>query len=196
MGCGASATPSQDVDNPAAKPQAALPAAKPQAALSALKLATTPDNWTGLLGPELVLGKGQTDALAKLTNADCVGLFFGAGWCEISSGSNGFLQRLAAIYRALDQAGKKFEVVYCSMDKTPQDFACAFEPMPWLGIKPLDCDSKGSCQGKCPQQVRQKFGVTTVPMLVLLDSKGDLVSTDGRRLVVEDPEGKRETRDG
>lgn len=76
-------------------------------------------------------------------------------------------------YRSIKSAGKAFEIVFVSSDKTQEQFADYFSQMPWLAIPFALRDLKTA--------LGQMFQVQGIPALILLDgATGQLISKDGR----------------
>ena len=93
-----------------------------------------------------------------------------AHWCPPC---RGFTPKLAEAYRNIKSAGKAFEIVFVSSDKSELQFADYFREMPWLAMPYALRDLKTG--------LSQMFGVTGIPALILLDgATGDLISKDGR----------------
>lgn len=112
-----------------------------------------------------------------------VGLFFSADWCPPCAA---FTPLLSALYKKLqprDSSDSPFEVVLVSRCKTKEDTEKYFSTMPWTAMAHLDS------MGQRGQDLMTKFGVATIPALVLLDGLGTVVCGDGRRRLVNDPTG-------
>jgi len=82
----------------------------------------------------------------------------------------GFTPQLAKRY--LTQEDKDIEVVFVSSDKNDDDFNRYFGTMPWLAL-PFSDQARKEALG-------QKFGVRGIPTLVVLDNKGNTLTTEGR----------------
>jgi len=68
---------------------------------------------------------------ARLADAEVVGVYFSAHWCPPC---RQFTPILAKMYTEMRAAGKKFEVVFVSADKSESDFDMYFGEMPWLAL--------------------------------------------------------------
>ena len=64
------------------------------------------------------------------------------------------------------------EVIFVSQDGNNDAFERNFAEMPWLAV-PKDDEQR-------IQNLKQKFGVSGIPTLVVLDKKGDVVTHEGR----------------
>jgi len=129
-----------------------------------------------LLGANVVDGKGQKVSVKSISDSkQVVGIYFSAHWCPPC---RGFTPQLAVFYEDLKQAnGDQFEVVFVSSDRDPQSWKEYFSEMPWLALPFEDRDLK--------TKLSEKFGVTGIPMLIVLDAKtANVITTDGRRKVM------------
>jgi hypothetical protein len=80
-----------------------------------------------------------------------------------------------------------FQVILISRCKTKQDTQNFFGCMPWTALPHIDS------MGTHGQSLMTKFGITSIPALVLLDGNGSVVCLDGRTRITEDPAGKTVT---
>jgi nucleoredoxin len=106
-----------------------------------------------------------------------VGLYFSAHWCPPC---RGFTPELVKKYEAIKAAGKNFEIVFVSSDRSDKDFQEYFAEMPWLALKYADRNLKN--------ELSKAFGVSGIPSLVLLDSDFSVITKNGRAAVMRDVE--------
>jgi nucleoredoxin len=134
-----------------------------------------------LLGSELVDAAGSKHATSsKLADCDAVAIYFSAHWCPPC---RGFTPKLADIYKGLKASGKKFEVVFASSDSDQAAFDSYLGEMPWLALPYSARQEK--------EALSKKFKVSGIPTLVIVDGKtGELITTDGRSAITEDPTGE------
>eukprot|EP00326_Haptolina_ericina_P001319 CAMPEP_0181225742 /NCGR_PEP_ID=MMETSP1096-20121128/31868_1 /TAXON_ID=156174 ORGANISM="Chrysochromulina ericina, Strain CCMP281" /NCGR_SAMPLE_ID=MMETSP1096 /ASSEMBLY_ACC=CAM_ASM_000453 /LENGTH=427 /DNA_ID=CAMNT_0023319003 /DNA_START=53 /DNA_END=1336 /DNA_ORIENTATION=+ len=130
-----------------------------------------------LLGPTLVSSKGTVPTAEALAGRS-IALYFSAHWCPPC---RGFTPRLADAYKKHLQ-GKGLEIIFISSDRDEGAFRSYFAEQPWLALPFGDRTRKG--------KLGQKYGVSGIPALILIDGAGKLVSADGRGKVMEDPTGK------
>ncbi|XP_025108119.1 tryparedoxin-like [Pomacea canaliculata] len=128
---------------------------------------------------ETVLGKnGPVDVDSFAEEGYVVGLYFSAHWCPPC---RSFTPKLVECYKACREAGKKFEVVFLSLDRDQKSFDEYYGEMPWLTVG-FGSDVKTS--------LSQKYSVCSIPTLILVDgATGETISTDGRNKVASDPSG-------
>merc|ERR1719164_224026 len=116
-----------------------------------------------------------SDALA----GKVVGIYFSAHWCPPC---RGFTPALAKTYETYKAKGLDFEIVFASSDKDEKAFGEYFGEMPWLSLPFADRERK--------EKLSSKFKVRGIPTLVILDTDGTTITTDGRSAVSEDPTGE------
>jgi len=132
---------------------------------------------TQLLGDKLLSSAGECSTSDAL-RGKVVGIYFSAHWCPPC---RGFTPKLAEVYKGLKAKGKPFEIVFVSSDRDEESFAEYFGEQPWLALPYAEREKKGS--------LSKKYKVSGIPTLVIVDEEGGTISTDGRSVVMEDPEG-------
>ena len=130
-----------------------------------------------LLGPTIVTSSGTVPTEEVLAGKN-VALYFSAHWCPPC---RGFTPKLAAAYKSHLKA-KDLEIIFISSDRDESAFRSYFAEQPWLALPFADRTRKVA--------LGEKFKVTGIPSLILLDANGKLVSADGRGMVMSDPTGK------
>ncbi|KAH8056012.1 hypothetical protein JL722_7839 [Aureococcus anophagefferens] len=130
-------------------------------------------------GPELRSGADTKPTSQVLGGKAVVGLYFSAHWCPPC---RGFTPKLAALYEALVAAGESFEVVFVSSDRDDAQFDEYYGAHPWAAVPFANRDAKAA--------LSRKFKVQGIPTFVLVDGEtGELITADGRDVVLEDPSG-------
>jgi thiol-disulfide isomerase/thioredoxin len=104
-----------------------------------------------------------------------VGIYFSAHWCPPC---RAFTAQLAAKYRELVGAGKNFDIVFVSSDKSEQEMKDYFGQMPWKAL-PFSSSKK--------QELVSKYNGSSLPTLVLLDHLGNTITLDGTSVVMSRP---------
>ena len=100
-----------------------------------------------------------------------IGIFFSARWC---GPCRHFTPQLVEEYKKLKSQG--FEIVFASSDKERSVCKGYFDDMgDWLTLPYDNRDLKS--------KLSEKYKVQRIPKLVILDNKGELVTTEGRLLV-------------
>lgn len=133
---------------------------------------------------ELVRGKlvnnaGEAKDFDGDVKGTVFGLYFSAHWC---GPCRSFTPQLCKTYNKVNEQEKRFEIIFCSSDRTEQDFQEYFGTMPWLAM-PFNDDRK--------KALSRHFDVSGIPTLVLVEGDAKTVITkNGRGPVMEDPEGK------
>jgi len=134
----------------------------------------------GLLGAELHGKGGNVQTADALADADAVGIYFSAHWCPPC---RGFTPKLAEIYNDMKAAGKKFEIVFASSDRDQTAFDEYYAEMPWLALPYSDRATKDA--------LSKKFKVQGIPTFVIVGKDGEVITTDGRSAVMDDPKGDK-----
>ena len=125
-----------------------------------------------LFGQELRNAKGEKVAVDKL-DGKLVGIYFAAYRCPPC---RVFTPRLVEFHKAVTGAGKPFEIVFVSSDlgeKAMMSYM-QYAGMPWLAVP------YGSPK---VAELKRKFGVRGVPALIIVNAKGETVSTSARNEV-------------
>jgi len=105
-----------------------------------------------------------------------IGLYFSAHWCPPC---RGFTPLLAEKYRTLIQEGKPFEIIFISSDRDEASAAEYFKGMPWLMLAFSHRDMK--------QSLSSLFEVSGIPTLILIDSEGVTITSEGREAIMNVP---------
>lgn len=134
----------------------------------------------GIIGSEFLAGTGTCGLAEVMKASDFVGIYFGAHWappCRL------FTPQLKDFYNKIngDGSAMKFEVVFCSNDGKDDAFLRNYQEMPWKAV-PYSDDQR-------IQNLKQKFGISGIPSLVVLDKNGDVVSYDGRADIQNNQDG-------
>jgi len=132
-----------------------------------------------LLGTADLVGKNGSVPVSSLDGNTAVALYFSAHWCPPCKM---FTPQLAKTYNKIRADGKKFEVVFVSSDRDQSSFDEYYGSMPWLALPFSAREAK--------KKLSKTFGVKGIPALIILDGKGDVITTGGRAAVGEDPAGE------
>lgn len=134
------------------------------------------DKIFGGAGSKLVKNDGSEVDVSTL-KGKTIGIYFSAHWC---GPCRGFTPQLVKFYNMMKETGRNFEVVFASSDRDKAGFDEYFGEMPWLAF-PFGDERKAKNS--------QLFGVEGIPTFVLVDDNGALITKDGRRGVMSDPQG-------
>ena len=107
-----------------------------------------------------------------------VGLLFAGKWC---SSSQLFVNHFIKWYKELVHKFKDILIIYVSCDLTELDFLEFFKKMPWYAIPYQLRDKK--------QHLSRIFRVPQIPRLIYVNMSGEIVSKDGRVVMLVDPLG-------
>jgi thiol-disulfide isomerase/thioredoxin len=153
------------------------------------------DALEALLSTTLVRKSSSDGALERLTlrdalstggqsSAHAVSLYFSAHWCPPCRAFTPELARMHA--RLTKDEGKKWPIIFVSMDSSAQAFGDYFSSMPaeWLAV-PFEDDQLRSV-------LLRKMNVQGIPTLVMLDPRTAQVEASNARAAVsaDAPEGK------
>jgi len=145
------------------------------AAVSAKPALVSNAEWLNSLFGSTIIGPGGQQLSVDCLKGKIVGIYFSAHWCPPC---RAFTPQLAAKYRELVGAGKNFDIVFVSSDKSEQEMKDYFGQMPWKAL-PFSSSKK--------QELDAKYNVSSLPTLVLLDHLGNTISLDGRSVVMSQP---------
>ena len=106
-----------------------------------------------------------------------VALYFSASWCPPC---HRFTPLLAKRFTDLKAEGHPFEIIFVSSDRTADDAQKYYdEMMPWHMLKYEQRDAKSDLS-RC-------FEVRGIPSVILLNGDGELITTNGREVVMVEP---------
>ncbi|KAH3757415.1 carnitine O-palmitoyltransferase 2 [Pelomyxa schiedti] len=120
----------------------------------------------------VINGAKEHVLVSSLADNERIGIYFSGHWC---GPCRAFTPILASVYKELKAAGKKFEVIFVSSDRSQEDFDSYFAEMPWLAIPFTDREAKAT--------LGDHFEIEGIPTLILLDSAGKNVSLSANDLV-------------
>jgi len=130
------------------------------------------------LGDSLVSKTGKINTSDALSGKKAIALYFSAHWCPPC---RGFTPKLAEWY-AKDLQAKGLEVIFVSSDRDENAFNEYYGEQPWLALPFEDRARK--------EELSTKYKVNGIPSLVILDSEGNTITTDGRSAITADPTGE------
>lgn len=131
-------------------------------------------DWTTLFPSGLIDHAGKPVDTSTL-HGKIVGLYFSAHWCPPCRQ----FSPLLVAFR--DKNVKDFEVVFISSDKTePDQFIYMQElHMNWPALK---------YHSNSANLIKARFGIKTIPTLIILSPMGETITTDGRKAVTLSPD--------
>lgn len=127
-----------------------------------------------LFGDVLYQADGSVVGLDSIENKAIIGIYFGAGWCSACAG---FTPQLVSFYEDVVEAGKSFAVVFVSFDESEDDMLVHMtdRAMPWPAVP---------YGGEKGADLAQRYDVVGIPTLVVIDTEGNTITTNGRADVV------------
>lgn len=123
-----------------------------------------------LFGKKLKDDRGKNVAVDEALGGKIIGIYFSAHWC---GPCRAFTPELVKFHKKVTRKGKPFEIVFVSSDRSSGDMYDYMEEMdmPWLALPFGDSHKSG---------LSKKFGVQGIPMLVIVDADGNLITKNGR----------------
>ncbi len=115
-----------------------------------------------VLGQRLMSRAGFA-SLTEVQESEFILLYFSASWCPPC---RHFTPRLLAFYNEVNRAKQLAEVILVSRDREEAEFHNYYSSMPWLAI-PFTNQSR-------IQALAEQFHITSIPVVVLLDTDGNL----------------------
>lgn len=111
-----------------------------------------------------------------LNGKDYVMLYFSAHWCPPC---RRFTPNLIELYKKL-KSKHNMELIFCSLDKSEDEYKEYISNMPWLCMPFEAPESKA---------LAKKYKASGIPHLVVVDESGKVITMDGTSEVNEDKDG-------
>ena len=108
----------------------------------------------------------------EMSSVECFGVYFAAGWCKTG---RKFTNRLINFYNMVNKDKRKIEIIFCSFDKSEEEFNDYIEAMPWLIVKYEDIE-------KC-KQLSKILKINSIPNLLIFNNKGIIIDNDPITLI-------------
>lgn len=131
-----------------------------------------------MLGDKFMKSDG-TEVGQEALDGKVLAVYFSASWC---APCKQFTPILKSVYNKLQEAGKPFEIVFVSSDKSEEEFSGYMGDMPWLSVP---------YSGKTRATAAQLLGVSALPTLLIFDENQQLITANGRPEIIKDPSGER-----
>ena len=133
------------------------------------KAVKTPAWIKELFGDKLILADNSEVSSDVLTDKT-VGIYFSAHWCPPC---RGFTPVLVDTYNKLQKEGKAFDLVFVSLDRSPEDMKeyMTSAKMPWKAV---------AFNSMKKTELLTKYSIRGIPALIILDKDGEMISSAGR----------------
>jgi nucleoredoxin len=129
-----------------------------------------PGAFQDLFGETLYNADKDKIPVSALADKKKIGIYFSAHWCPPC---RSFTPSLVDAYNEMKEDGEPFEVVFVSSDRSKDAMFDYMEwgKMPWLAVKH---------QSDTAEELKQRFEVSGIPKLVIIDDDGELLTSNGR----------------
>ena len=127
---------------------------------------------TGKFPAELINASGKKVSTASALQGKIVAIYFSAHWC---GPCRAFTPQLAKFYKKVSKK-QNVEIIFVSRDKSDSDMMKYMKSMPWLAIPFADAEFRDN--------LSREFKVRGIPSLIVLNEKGEMISSNARWDVV------------
>ena len=117
--------------------------------------------------------RNKKSEIFEINDVECFGVYFSAGW---SKPGRKFTEMLISFYNEINKDIRKMEIIFCSFDKSQEEFNDYIEIMPWLVVKYEDNE-------KC-KQLSTIFKINSIPTLLMFNNKGTIIDNDPISIIV------------
>ncbi len=126
----------------------------------------------------------QGPTAPALSRHAMIGIYFSANWCQPCSVFTPLLEKLYAAQKA--RGAEQFEVVLVSQRHEAKATKHYQQHMPWLSMW-HDAKNEVGMESHT-SLLMAKYGITSIPALVLLDQRGGLICANARDKCVANAE--------
>ncbi|DAZ99991.1 TPA: hypothetical protein N0F65_001995 [Lagenidium giganteum] len=133
--------------------------------------------WTELVGDQVLTKNGLVPTAEHFKDKKVVGLYASAHWCPPC---RAFTPLLSTVYDDLVEEYSDIEIVFLSSDKELDQFNEYYGEMPFVAVPYEDRQRQ--------LDLKQKYDIFGVPILMFFDEQGERLTVDGQKLV-EDCKG-------
>jgi nucleoredoxin len=137
---------------------------------------------TALFGSDAVIsvvdGSGRVETTASALNGKVLGIYFSAHWCPPCRMFTPKLNEWYKNFKANHAEKDRFELVFVSSDRDEASFKEYVAEMAFPALSYSD--------RKLKDKLSSKFKVSGIPTLVFVDETGQLLTKNGRSIVMSD----------
>lgn len=128
-----------------------------------------------LFGHNNILSKnGPVDPTEATKDAKLIGIYFSMHNCPPC---RMFTPVFAELFNDINQGGKVMDVIFCSGDKTQEEYDEYYGEMPWLALP------KGDAR---LGPIAKKYEVKGVPRLIVIKPDGTVLDQNGVKKITEE----------
>lgn len=128
-----------------------------------------------LLGNQFINKNNKVLGLESLIKCKLIFVYFSAGYCPPCKKFTPILNELYNNWNNKNN-DNKIEIIFCSCDKSEQDFNAYLANMDFLALP------YGS---EVVDKLAERFGVQGIPQLFILNNNGSLITKKGRNIIME-----------
>lgn len=133
-----------------------------------------------LQGGDYINNNDEKKTFEKDIKGNVLGVYFSAHWCPPCKA---FTPLLCKTYNLVNKEKKKFEIIFVSSDRDDGSFKKYFKTMPFLAL-PFDSAVKNA-------ELSEFYEVEGIPMLIIVDENGEIITTNGRAVISGDKEANK-----
>jgi thiol-disulfide isomerase/thioredoxin len=125
-----------------------------------------------IIGSKFLNNKNEEISyLDSIFNCNLYGLFFTASWC---SPCELFVKDLIDIYINANEGIRNIEIIQINYEKEEGSFKSNIADRPWVFMPHNDPRAN---------ELKEKFNILYIPVLVIFKSDGTLLTTNGRQII-------------
>jgi nucleoredoxin len=124
-----------------------------------------------IFGSTLVNKKSSIQT-SSLNSVPLVLIFASASWCPPC---RQFFPNLVSFYNTANHSSKRIEIIWLSLDRTPDDFNSIKKNIPWVAV-PYETQQI--------ERILGRYDIEIIPKLYLLNRDGSIAHTECRQDII------------